>query len=362
MTRRSFPRGTVDAGVRHRRCREGSITTKLVLLLGAAIVVIAATGPRVAPAAADRFIVVQSTTSTRNSGLYDHILPMFTEKTGIAVRVVAVGTGQAIRNATNGDGDVVLVHSRAAEEKFVADGHGVERFDLMYNDFVIVGPPSDPAGVTGSTDAVAALVGIARSEATFASRGDDSGTHKAELELWKEAGVDVEAASGGWYRETGSGMGTTLNIGIGMGAYVMTDRATWLSFGNKGAHRIAVESDPRLFNQYGIILVNAERHPNVEAELGGQFLDWMLSGEGQTAIASFEVDGRQLFFPNADRWPRWPAAAAMCIAPARRAERLHTSSRRPAAVETSSSVPGIEAMVQCGSKARVTVRAASDWP
>ena len=275
---------------------------QLLALALAAVTV--ATGPNGTAAVEDRFIVVQSTTSTRNSGLYDHILPMFTGKTGIEVRVVAVGTGQAIRNAANGDGDVLLVHSRADEEKFVADGHGVERFDVMYNDFVIVGPASDPAGVAGMTDAVAALGGIAGAESIFASRGDDSGTHKAELELWKEAGVDAQAASGGWYRETGSGMGTTLNIGIGMGAYVMSDRATWLSFANKGAHRIAVEGDPRLFNQYGVIVVNPERHPNVKAELGRQFVDWVLSEEGQAAIASFEVDGLRLFFPNAERRSR----------------------------------------------------------
>ncbi|MCY4284584.1 MAG: substrate-binding domain-containing protein [Thiotrichales bacterium] len=257
-----------------------------------------------AAAAQEQFIVVQSTTSTRNSGLYDHILPMFTEKTGIEVRVVAVGTGQAIRNAAHGDGDVLLVHARAAEERFVAQGHGIARFDVMFNDFVFVGPPADPAGVAGMTDAVAALAKIAAAEALFASRGDDSGTHQAELGLWKQTGVDVAAASGGWYRETGSGMGTTLNIGIGMGAYVMTDRATWISFGNKRTHRILVEGDPGLFNQYGIILVNPARHPNVKAALGQRFVDWILSRAGQAAIASFTIDGQQLFFPNAGRRPR----------------------------------------------------------
>ena len=270
---------------------------RAILALGAAA--LAATGSIGPAAAQDRFIVVQSTTSTQNSGLYEHILPMFTDRTGIEVRVVAVGTGQAIRNAANGDGDVLLVHARSAEEKFVADGYGVARFDLMYNDFVIVGPPSDPARVAGMTDAVAALTRIAGAEAPFASRGDDSGTHRASSGLWMEAGVDVQAASGGWYRETGSGMGTTLNIGIGMGAYVLTDRATWSSFGNKRDHRIAVEGDPKLFNQYGIILVNPEKHPNVKAEQGRQFVDWILSEEGQAAIAAYRVDGRQLFFPNA---------------------------------------------------------------
>ena len=275
-----------------------------MLLALAATACVAGAGPAGPAAAQERFIVVQSTTSTRNSGLYDHILPMFTEKTGIEVRVVAVGTGQAIRNAANGDGDVLLVHARAAEEQFVADGYGVARHDMMYNDFVVVGPPADPAGVSGMTDAVTALAKIAASEAPFASRGDDSGTHKAELELWQEAGVDVEAASGGWYRETGSGMGTTLNTGIGMDAYVMSDRATWIAFGNKGMHRIAVEGDPRLFNQYGIILVNPEKHLNVRADLGQRFVDWVLSREGQAAIGSFTVDGQQLFFPNAARRPR----------------------------------------------------------
>ena len=267
--------------------------------LGVATAVLVAFGSTGPTAALEEFIVVQSTTSTRNSGLFDHILPIFTEKTGIEVRVVAVGTGQAIRNAANGDGDVLFVHAKSAEEQFVADGHGVARFDVMYNDFVIIGPPSDPAGVAGMSDAVAALAQIAEAEAIFASRGDDSGTHKEELRLWEETGVDVQAASGGWYRETGSGMGTTLNTGTGMGAYVMTDRATWIAFGNKGDYRIAVEGDPRLFNQYGIILVNPDKHPGVKADPGRQFVDWILSGEGQAAIASCKIDGQQLFFPNA---------------------------------------------------------------
>ena len=285
-----------------RRNRANTRNMNRYLLFGlAAATGLAASGPSGSAAAQDRFIVVQSTTSTQNSGLYDHILPMFTGKTGIEVRVVAVGTGQAIRNAANGDGDVLLVHSRADEETFVADGHGVARFDLMYNDFVIVGPPSDPAQVAGMTDVVAALAKIAETGAPFASRGDDSGTNRAELRLWNEAGIDARAASGGWYRETGSGMGATLNTGIGMGAYVMTDRATWVSFGNKAGHRVKVEGDPKLFNQYGIILVNPENHPRVKAEAGQRFVDWVLSGEGQAAIASFRVDGQQLFFPNAAR-------------------------------------------------------------
>lgn len=249
--------------------------------------------------ALDSFIVVQSTTSTQNSGLLDSILPGFTAETEIEVRIVAVGTGQAIKNAQNGDGDVLLVHAKAAEKAFVAEGWGVERHDVMYNDFVIVGPPTDPAGITGMSDAVAALRMIANANAIYASRGDDSGTHKAELHLWAEAWVDVAAASGGWYRETGSGMGATLNAGIGMGAYILTDRATWISFGNKADHQIFVEEDPKLFNQYGVILVNPEKHPNVNADAGQIFIDWLTGAAGQAAIADYKIDGQQLFFPNA---------------------------------------------------------------
>ena len=253
-----------------------------------------------APATADEnFITVQSTTSTQNSGLLDHILPKFTARTGIEVRVVAVGTGQAIKNAMNGDGDVLLVHAKPAEEKFVASGFGVKRHDLMYNDFVIVGPATDPAKVAGLKDAVAALKRIAAGRTAFASRGDDSGTHKKELNLWRDAGIDAVSASGGWYRENGSGMGTTLNIAVGMGAYVMTDRATWIAFKNKGGFKVLVEGDAALFNQYGIILVNPEKHRNVKAEWGQAFIDWMLSEKGQGAIGSYSVEGQQLFFPNA---------------------------------------------------------------
>ncbi|MCE8507899.1 extracellular solute-binding protein [Ruegeria pomeroyi] len=250
-------------------------------------------------AQAGEFIVVQSTTSTQNSGLLDHILPAFEAETGIEVRVVAVGTGQAIKNAANGDGDVLLVHARAAEEKFVAEGWGVERLDVMYNDFVLVGPASDPAGVRGGSDIVAALSAIAEVEAPFASRGDDSGTHKVELRHWQSAGIDVSAASGGWYRETGSGMGATLNLAAGMGAYALTDRATWIAFANKGDLVIAVEGDARLFNQYGVILVNPEKHPGVKAEAGQRFVDWLTGADGQAAISGYTLDGQQLFFPNA---------------------------------------------------------------
>lgn len=266
-------------------------------LAAAAALAIGSAFPSVAD---DNFIIVQSTTSTQNSGLFADLLPKFTAKTGIEVRVVAVGTGQAIKNAANGDGDVLFVHSKPSEEKFVADGFGVSRADVMYNDFVIVGPASDPAGISGSRNVAAALTKIAESEAVFASRGDDSGTHKAELRLWKAAGIDPAEASGSWYRETGSGMGATLNTGTGMNAYVMTDRATWIAFGNKGNHEIAVEGDPMMFNQYGVILVNPKAHPHVKAAKGQRFIDWLLSKEGQVAISAYKVDGQQLFFPNAD--------------------------------------------------------------
>lgn len=246
-------------------------------------------------------IIVQSTTSTANSGLYDHLLPLFKEGSGVRVNVVAVGTGQAIRNAQNCDGDVLLVHAKSAEETFVEAGYGVERFDLMYNDFVIVGPPDDPAEVDGIDDVATALGKIAGTQALFASRSDDSGTHKKEMALWLAAGIDPTGASGDWYRETGSGMGATLNTGIGMGAYVLTDRATWISFENKQDFRIVVEGDRALFNQYGVILVNPERCTNVKAIPGQAFVDWLLSPEGQDAIQAYRIDGQQLFFPNALR-------------------------------------------------------------
>lgn len=251
-------------------------------------------------AADDRFIVVASTTSTKNSGLYEAVLPIFESQTGIGVRVVAVGTGQAIRNARNGDADVLLVHHKPSEEKFVADGYGVERFDVMYNDFVLVGPSNDPAGIADSTDVATAMTGIANTQAAFASRGDDSGTNKKELALWQEAGIDAKASSGSWYRETGSGMGATLNTASGMGAYALTDRATWLKFANKGDLRIVVEGDERLFNQYGIVLVNPDKHPHVKTELGQSFIDWILSPTGQAAIGSYQIEGHQAFFPNAN--------------------------------------------------------------
>jgi len=252
-------------------------------------------------ASAERSIILQSTTSTANSGLYDHLLPMFDKQTGIRVNVVAVGTGQAIKNARNGDGDVLLVHARSAEEKFVADGFGVERFDVMYNDFVIVGPPFDPAGVSGMRDAAAALKKIAAAGAPFASRGDNSGTYKKEVTLWRAAGIDQGKASGTWYRETGSGMGATLNVAVGMGAYALTDRGTWISFKNRGDFTVLVEGDDELFNQYGVILIDPVRHPRVMAEEGQAFIDWILGEQGQQAIAGYRLGGQQLFFPNAKR-------------------------------------------------------------
>ena len=247
--------------------------------------------------ATERVITLASTTSTEQSGLFAHLLPHFTAATGITVRVVAQGTGQALETGRRGDADVVLVHSRTAEEAFVAAGYGVERFDVMVNDFVIVGPVEDPAGIAGGSDAVAAFHAIAAAEATFASRGDDSGTHQAELGLWAIAGIDPD---GSWYRELGSGMGPTLNTAAQLPAYTLTDRGTWLSFANRGPLEIMVEGDERLFNPYGVILVDPERHPHTKTEAGQAFIDWLLSDEGQAAIAGFTIDGEQLFFPSAD--------------------------------------------------------------
>ena len=249
--------------------------------------------------AADRFITVASTTSTENSGLFHYLLPLFQQETGIEVRVVAVGTGQAIELAQRGDADVLFVHHKPSEEKFVAEGFGVARFDVMYNDFVMVGPRADPAGVKGLTDVTAALARVAAKHAIFVSRGDDSGTHKLELSLWKTAGVNVAAASGTWYREAGAGMGATLNTASGLDAYSLTDRGTWISFKNRGNLLILVEGDSRLFNQYGVMLVNSKKHPHVKAMDGQTFIDWLLSDKGQQAIAAFRVEGEQAFFPNA---------------------------------------------------------------
>lgn len=250
--------------------------------------------------AEERYITVASTTSTEASGLFSHILPKFEDDTGIEVRVVAVGTGQAIKVAERGDADVLLVHHKPSEEAFVEEGFGVQRNPVMYNDFIIVGPDGDPAGIRGMDDASGALATISEAEAPFASRGDDSGTHKKELGLWEEAGIDVAEDGGSWYRETGAGMGRTLNTAAGMNAYALADRGTWISFDNRQDLELLVEGDPDLFNPYGVILVNPEKHDHVKAEMGQRFIDWLTSEEGQGAIAGFRLRGQQLFTPNAD--------------------------------------------------------------
>jgi tungstate transport system substrate-binding protein len=252
-------------------------------------------------AAAERSITVASTTSTENSGLFGFILPKFQQATGIEVRVVAVGTGQAMKNAERGDADVLFAHHQPSEEQFVAQGFGVKRHDVMYNDYVLVGPQQDPGGIKGTQDTVAALTQIAAKAVPFVSRGDDSGTHKLELSLWQAAGIDVKKASGSWYRETGSGMGATLNTASGLDGYTISDRGTWISFKNKGGLGIVVEGDLRLFNQYGVTLVNPAKHAHVKAREGQAFIDWLISDQGQQAIADFRMDGQQLFFPNAKK-------------------------------------------------------------
>jgi tungstate transport system substrate-binding protein len=246
------------------------------------------------------FIVVASTTSTEQSGLFGHLLPAFEKDTGISVRVVAVGTGQALDIGRRGDADVVFVHDKAAELKWLAEGNGVKRYPVMYNDFVLIGPKADPAHVTGGKDIAVALQKIAAAKAPFVSRADKSGTYSAELRLWKAAGVDIARAKGPWYRETGSGMGPALNTSAGLDAYILSDRGTWLNFHNRGNLTIAVEGDKRLFNQYGVMLVNPGKHPNVKKELGQKFIDWLVSARGQNAIADYRIGGKQLFFPNAD--------------------------------------------------------------
>ena len=249
--------------------------------------------------AQQNFITVASTTSTENSGLYEFLLPEFTARTGIDVRVVAVGTGQAIKLARNGDADVLFVHHKPSEEKFVADGFGVELFDVMYNDFVIVGPGRDPAGIREEQDVGRALRLIADSASTFVSRGDDSGTYKMEISMWMAAGIDPATSGSAWYRETGSGMGATLNVASGLDAYTLTDRATWLKFRNKGDLELLLQGDQRLFNRYGITMVNAEKHPHVKSQEGQKFIDWVLSAEGQAVINAYTIDGQQAFFANA---------------------------------------------------------------
>lgn len=248
--------------------------------------------------AQERFITVASTTSTEQSGLFGHLLPVFEKASGIRVRVVALGTGQALDMARRGDADVVFVHDKAAEEKFIAEGFGVKRWDVMYNDFVLIGPKSDPAKAAGK-DILEALRRIEAAQAPFVSRGDKSGTHAAELRYWKAAGVDLTAKKGAWYRDTGSGMGPALNIAASLNAYILADRGTWLAFKNRGDLGILVEGDTRLFNQYGVILVNPAKHPHVKQADGQKFIDWLVSAEGQKTIASYRIGGEQLFFPNA---------------------------------------------------------------
>ncbi len=249
---------------------------------------------------AQKFITIASTTSTEQSGMFKHLLPIFTKKTGIEVRVVALGTGQSLDMARRGDADVVFVHARSLEEKFIGEGYGVKRFPVMYNDFVLVGPKSDPAKIAGGKDTLEALRKIKTAAAPFVSRGDRSGTHTAELTLWKQAGIDIAAEKGPWYRDTGQGMGPALNSASSMNGYILTDRATWISFKNRGDLAILVGGDKRLFNQYGVILVNPERHKHVKKEMGQAFIDWVVSPEGQKAIAGYKIGSDQLFFPNAN--------------------------------------------------------------
>src|SRR6266699_1764351 len=254
-----------------------------------------------APAVAeDRSIIVASTTSTQDSGLFGYLLPIFKARTGIEVKVIAQGTGQALDTARRGDADVVFVHAKPQEEKFLAEGFGVKRFDVMYNDFVLIGPKRDPAGVKGK-DIETALKTIQAKDAPFVSRGDRSGTHAAELALWKQAGIDIALAKGSWYREIGQGMGAALNTANAMNAYVLSDRGTWISFENRGDLDIVVEGDKRLFNQYGVTLVNPEKYPSVKKDLGQAFVDWLISPEGQATIAGYKIGGQQLFFPDAEK-------------------------------------------------------------
>src|ERR1700732_3582839 len=282
---------------RHRSKRTAGIS-ELVRAIGFVIVALAASVSTTF--AQERSIVVASTTSTQDSGLFGYLLPIFKAKTGIEVKVIAQGTGQALDTARPGDADVVFVHAKPQEEKFIADGFGVKRFDVMYNDFVLIGPKSDPAGVKGS-DIETALKTIEAKAAAFVSRGDRSGTHSAELALWKQAGIDISASKGPWYREIGQGMGAALNTAGAMNAYVLSDRGTWISFGNRGDLEIVVEGDKRLFNQYGVMLVNPAKYPSVKKELGQTFVDWLVSPEGQAAIAGYKIDGQQLFFPDAEK-------------------------------------------------------------
>ena len=248
----------------------------------------------------DKSIIVASTTSTQDSGLFEYLLPIFKQKTGITVKVLAQGTGQALDTARRGDADVVFVHAKSAEEKFLAEGEGVRRFPVMYNDFVVVGPKDDPAGIKGMKDVAKAFQIIRQKQACFVSRGDHSGTHIAELNLWKAANTDIEKDRGPWYKSIGQGMGATLNFANASNCYVLSDRGTWIHFKNKGDLQILVEGDKRLFNQYGAMLVNPAKHPDVKKELGQQFIDWLVSPDGQKTIANYKIEGEQLFYPNAN--------------------------------------------------------------
>src|SRR5215467_1550919 len=275
---------------------EDSSMSRLLTVFGAFVALLAVSP---ALAKAEKSIVVSSTTSTQDSGLLGRILPLFKQKTGIDVKVVAQGTGQALDTGRRGDADVVFVHAKPQEEKFIAEGAGVKRYPVMYNDFILVGPKSDPASIKGMTDVTEALKAIKAKGAPFVSRGDRSGTHIAELALWKEAGIDIAADKGPWYKEIGQGMGAALNMASASNAYVLSDRGTWLAFKNRGDLAIVVEGDKRLFNQYGVMLVNPAKHPTVKKDLGQQFIDWLVSPEGQRAIAGYKVNGQQLFYPNA---------------------------------------------------------------
>jgi tungstate transport system substrate-binding protein len=274
--------------------------TRRTCIAASALVVLLFSVPAVAQDnTGDKSIVVASTTSTQDSGLFGYMLPIFKAKTGIDVKVIAQGTGQALDTGRRGDADVVFVHAKPAEEQFIAEGAGVKRHPVMYNDFVLIGPNSDPAGIAGTKDIVAALKAIQAKGAPFVSRGDRSGTHQAELALWKAAGIDIAKEKSPWYRDIGQGMGAALNTASAMNAYVLSDRGTWISFKNRGDLVIAVEGDNRLFNQYGVILVNPQKHPHVKQALGQAFIDWLISPDGQKTIADYKIDGQQLFFPNA---------------------------------------------------------------
>jgi len=267
------------------------------LIIAAALGALLAATPA---GAQDKSIVVASTTSTQDSGLFEYLLPLFKQRTGITVKVVAQGTGQALDTGRRGDADVVFVHAKSAEEKFLAEGEGVKRYPVMYNDFVLIGPKSDPAGIKGLKDVAKAMQTLKDKQATFISRGDRSGTHIAELKLWQDAGIDIAKDHGPWYKSIGQGMGAALNTAQASNAYVLSDRGTWIHFKNKGGLAIVVEGDKRMFNQYGVMLVNPQKHPNVKKELGQAFIDYLVSPQGQKDIANYKIDGQQLFYPNAE--------------------------------------------------------------